>query len=187
MEIPTNVLLIFLGSILTFLSTWAVESLKNKKELEEKRKNFKLLTKQEFAAALKGLEKLKTILELRNYFDTYALTQLEKNVSNLEGYKSGAIFLSSQEQQELFIDLITTLSTYSIDARGLQQLYWDESKRIKEGITKSKSFSRSGGEATKELNSKELEDYFNRRKTEKSIELIEIKRQISDFLKSISN
>lgn len=181
MNIPLNVLLIFLGSILTFTSTWTVENLKNKRERNEKEQNFKLFIRQEFRAILKGLEKLNIILEKQNFFDNYVLTQLEKNVLNLESYRKEAFYVSSIELQEKFIDLISDISTYLIDARGLQNYYWNEANRLK---GEKKPVDKT--EDIQQKSTQDLENFFNKRRIEKTIELIDIKRRIDDFLKQVS-
>jgi len=126
-----EILFIFLGSILTFSSSWIVETLKNKRERKEKERNFKLFTTQEFKLILKGFDKLNILLENQNYYDTYTLTQLEKNIANLEGYKKEVVSVSNLELQEKYVDVISLVSTFIIDTRGLQNYYWNETERIK--------------------------------------------------------
>lgn len=176
-----EVLLIFLGSLLTFASTWFFETLKNKRERKEKEKNFKLFISQEFRRVTKGLEKLNILLEKQNFYDQYVLGQLEKNTLNLESYKKEAYCLSSTDIQEKFFDLISDISTYIIDGRELQTYYWNESKRLTGNIS-----SDTVNEVVQQKDIQTLENYFNKRKIEKTIELVDIKRRIDDFLKQIN-
>jgi len=82
-SIVINVLFIFLGSVLTFVSTWLVEFWKDKQERKEKEKNFVLYVRQEFLVISKGLEKLKTVQEFRRYFEYRTLDRLDKSIANV--------------------------------------------------------------------------------------------------------
>lgn len=183
----TNILLIFLGSFLTFLSTWLIESWKNRQEKNEKTQNFKLYIKQEFLVISKGLERLKTVQDYRRYYDYTVLNRLDRSIYSLESNIKEAIYLPSTEQQEAFIDLISDISTYLSDARGVQGVYDDQSKLLNqmppEGKTKKKQPQPSSSSIFKTR--PELEKYYEDKKTEKSIDLVDIKRRIDDFIRQL--
>jgi hypothetical protein len=186
----TNVLFIFLGSILTFLSTWLVETIKNSRERNEKQENFKLFVRQELRALIKGFEKLKTILEFRNYYDYIVLNQLDKNVFNLESYKKEAVYLSSADYQEKFIDLISDIASFVTDIRGMQNFYYEQVKPFNESPEKEQNEKEK--KVLKKVNpiyksKKELDDYFNSKKNEKAVDMVELKRRVDEFAKQISN
>ncbi len=186
----TNVLLIFLGSILTFLSTWLVETVKNNGERKEKQENFKLFVRQELRALNNGFEKLKTILEFRNFYDYIVLNQLDKNVLNLESYKKEAIYLSSADNQEKFIDLVSDIASFVTDIRGMQNYYYEQAKNFNEFPEKEQN--EEDKKVLKKTNpifksKKDLDDYFNSRKIEKAIDMVELKRRVDEFAKLISN
>jgi hypothetical protein len=175
-----QVLLIFLGSLLTFASTWIVENLKNGKERREKQENFKIFVRQELRAVIKNFEKLKTILEYKSYYDYIVLGQLDKSVLNLDNYKKEAIYLPSTNEQEKFIDLISDIASFVTDTRGIQNYYYDQAKPFNEP-----------GEGQKKENpifktKKELDDYFESKRNEKAIDLVELKRRIEEFTREIS-
>ena len=169
----TNTYLIFIGSILTFLATSAVEVLKWSIGRREKRTNFILLSKQQLEAVHKGLDKLKTVLEYKNYFDFSTLDILEKGASTLENYKNDSIYPKSERAKEQFIDLITDVSLYVSDVRGLQNFYYTESPKI-------------GKDSTALFNNlDDLNKYFNEQKNLKIIDMVELKRRILDFAREV--
>ena len=166
----SNIYLIFLGSILTFLATSGVELFKWWMIRQGKRHNFILLSTQQLGAILKGLEKLKTVLEYKNYFDYSTLDILEKGAQTLENYKNDSIYLKSERSKEEFIDLITDVSLYVSDVRGLQNLYYEEGKKIN-----------VGDPAAIFKTHDELLKYFNEQKGLKITDIVELKRRIQDF------
>ncbi len=184
MEIPTNVLLIFLGSILTFLSTWAVESFKYGREKEEKERNFKLLAKQELQIILGILDTLKTTLEYKNYYDINTRNRLSSSRYTLEGYRRDAIHLSSQDLQEKFIDVVSRISDYHAKISSLQDLFWTEQGKFRD--KDKKGSSKDGMAATQTSifkNQTDLMRMFNENKLQYSIEHAELKRQIEELIK----
>lgn len=184
----TGVLLIFLGSFLTFLTTLSIDIIKDRRERNEKRSNFKLFVRQEFRAVKLSFEKLKATLGSRNYYDYLVLTQLDKNIASLDSYKKESIYLSSISLQEEFIDLISDLSLIITDIRALQNFYYEQSKSI-DDTGSDKPSQENKGKKLQEVvykSKKELDTFFESKKTEKSIDIIEIKRRIDDFLKKIA-
>lgn len=166
------VLLIFLGSFLTFLATILVETIKWWIGRNERKKNFILLSTQQLGAISKGLEKLKTVLEYKNYFDYTVLGILEKGAGELEGYKKDSIYLKSEKSKEEFIDLITDISFYLQDVRGLQNFYYEQQKDL--------------GTPTSLFQTQlDLGRHFNEQKGLKMTDLIELKRRIQDFCREV--
>lgn len=179
-----NIWLIFLGSFLTFLATFIIEWLKNRNLKNTKTKNFKLLIKQELQAIDKILDKLKTVLEYKNYYDYSILESLIKSVGILENYKKDAIYLNNPTQQEVLIDLILDMSNYIHSVKSIQDLFYGEQRKIDvdiEELKKNKDYK-----ATSIFkNHQENAETFQKVSMEKTIDLIEIKRKLDDFIKSL--
>lgn len=187
MEKNYSFLLLFLGSLLTFLGTWTVEKWKNSQERKEKTRNFILLVKQEFGVVIKALDRLKTVQDYRRYYDYNILGQLDKSIFNLESYKKDAIYLPSSDKQEIFIDLISDISTFSSETRGIQDLYYSESKKTADPLASKKNRSHKKKDKNPDLLSKDgLEKYYDDKKTDRTIAMIEIKRRIDDFIRTLS-
>ena len=173
------------GSLLTFLGTWLVERWKNSQERNERTRNFILYIRQEFLVISKALEKLKTVQEYKRYYEYRTLDRLDRSITNMESSKKDAIYLNSLERQETFIDLISDISTYVSDVRGIQSLYDDQKKQIPQPqpvIKKTKSKKQATGLFASLPG---LEKFYEERKTEKSIDLVDIKRRIDDFVKQL--
>ncbi len=187
MEIPTNVLLIFLGSILTFWGTWLVESWKNKQERKDKAQNFKLLAKQELRIVVNILDTLKTTLEHKNYYDFNTRNRLSSSKYALENYRKDAIYLSNQDLQEKFIDTVSTISDYHAKINSLQDLFWAEQKNLREkpktkpANSKVKVKIEPTGSPFK--SEEDLVRFFNETKLQYSIEHAELRRQIEELIK----
>lgn len=171
---------IILGAFFTFLGLWLIEGIKNKNQLIEKRRNFIFFIKQELSSVSKGLDKLKEVLSYRNYFDFAVLTELEKNVVKLENIRTESVLLTTFTLQQKFIDLTATIANFSSSTRVLQSLYYDKQKEVEEI---EKGINKNDKDPDEEKNN--LDVFFNQNKIEKLISLIEIKRQIDDFLKQI--
>lgn len=170
-----NVLLIFLGSFLTFLATILVESYKNRREQNSKKKNFKLIVKQELQSISKTLEKLKTVFEYKNYFEYAIITTLDKSILALESVRHDSIYLKNTVLQEKFINLISELSRFASSVRGLQDVFYGQQRalandrlnaaKIKKGIMLKESILATD---------KENQDAFQQKSTQEFIDLVEI-------------
>ncbi len=169
-----NVYLIFLGSLLTFLATVTVESVKSFIARREKRATFVLLATQQLNALDKGFEKLKTALDYKNHFDFLILGSLEKGATNLESYKSDSIYLHSESTKEQFMDLISDISMYLPDVRSLQNVYYSEQEKVKTGDT-SASFADKAA----------LDKWFSEQRMQKIVDPIELKRRMRDFIREM--
>jgi len=165
-------LYVLLGAILTFAGTFLVESWKNLRERKEKTQNFILYTRQELNSVLKSLDKLKTVQGFRKYWDYSVLEKLNKSIQNLESEKKAAIYLPKSELQEAYIDLISDISFFVSDAIGMQQFYDSQKKELNKELFKT---------------SDELTKFYEERKTEKSIDLVDIKRKIEDFIRQLQS
>ncbi len=180
----SDVLLIFLGALLTYISTSIIEWGKNRGERKEKSHNFKLVIKQELKTIEKTLEKLKTVFEYKFYYDYTILDKLRKNIDSFEAFKSDAIFLNNAELQEKFIDLISDISDYVASIRSLQDVYYNQQQKITEDID-NRAKKKLTAQTSIYKDHKENMDEFNRRSVEKAIDFVEIKRRLDEFLKQV--
>lgn len=174
--------LIFLGAILTFFSSWSVEYIRTAQDYNLREANYKLLLRYELKSTSKALDRLNSTLESLNFFDIFILQQLDKNSQNLDEYKKQSYYLLSGDEQEKFADLAFDVSFYLSDARSLQNYYWDESKKYIANPSQTIIKTELGN---MQKNKQALEDYFSKRKTEKKIELIDLKRRLDDLYKQI--
>ena len=169
---------------MTFLATFLIEWLKNRNIKSTKTKNFKLLIKQELQAIDKIFEKLKTVLEYKSYYDYSILDSLIKNIGVLENYKKDAIYLNNSSQQEDLIDLILDMSNYIHSVKSIQDLFYGEARKIDSDMDETKK--NKAYKATSIFkNHEENMDTFQKRSMEKTIDLIEIKRKLDEFIKSL--
>lgn len=192
MKIDNNVLsllLIFLGSLLTFGSSYLVEHLKNQREWSQKKENFLIYIELELKALENALEKLKNNLEAKKFYDLLIVNRIDQTVSNLELSKKEAYYLENYPLQEKIINILSDTTIFLNDLRGLENFSSAEQKKLKDDIQtrgfvedkpKFKNYQTS---IFKEF--KELEDFFSTRRTEKLIELIDIKRRVEDLIKEL--
>lgn len=183
MYVSSQVWLIFLGSLLTFISTWTVESYKNWREKIDRARNLGLVVKQELLIIVKALDLLKTTLDFRNYYDYSILSQVDESVQNLKLYKRDAIYFPSEDQQTKYIDLVSNISTHASGMRLLQNIYDDEKKRFANQDSVSTKLRSLAQGYFKSL--KDLEDYFEKQKVEKALIGIELKRRTEEFINLI--
>lgn len=178
-----SILLIFLGSFLTFLATILVESYRNKREQNSKKKNFKLIARQEFQGINKTLEKLKTVFEYKNYFEYGLLVGLDKSIRDLESIRHDSIYLNNDVLQEKYINIISEISKFLLSARGIQDLYYNEQRliakdklnatKIKKGLVQKESIF-----TTEKLN----QEAFQQKSTQEFINLVEINRRLDEII-----
>ncbi|SRR6266404_1215754 len=112
---------------------------------------------------------------------TNVLSNPERLLANMDGSKREAIYLPSLDQQEIFIDLISDISTYLLDTRSIQGVY-DEQKNLLSQAQSSKKKVQAVGQIIFKTMA-DLEKFYEDRKIEKAIDLVDIKRRINDFLK----
>ncbi|MFZ5376792.1 MAG: hypothetical protein ACOZAN_03970 [Patescibacteria group bacterium] len=165
-------LFVILGAILAFFGTFFVEVWKNKRERKEKTENFVLYSRQELISVVKGLDKLKEIQDNQKYWAFAVLDRLDRSLYNLESEKKAAIYLPNSKLQEAFIDLVSDISALASDIRGVQNLYADQSKTLNKSLFKNIS---------------ELKNYYDEKKVEKLIDLVDLKRKIEDFVRQLTN
>lgn len=188
MNIPSDVFLIFLGAVLTFLSTGAVEWYKNKRERDEKERNFRLLARQELRIVINILDTLKTTLEHKNYYDLNTRDRLNSSRNTLESYRKDAIHLSSEDVQEKFINVVSRISDYHAKIDSLQKLFWDAQNKLRENKpANSNKKSKNAVGASPLENEDDLNRLFNDTKLQYSIEHAELKGQIEDLIKELEN
>lgn len=189
-NLNNDLLLILIGSVLTFVTLSILEFLKNRAERNRKTKNFELFIKLELSTLAKTFEKLHTALSYVNYYDYLLLDRASKSIENLEKSRNDAIYLSNTAVQEKFIDLISDISTFLTGVRNIQTLYYDDINKATTGRNSNKMDKNSKRTKIPQIKIKtsaEVLVEFNQRKTEKSIEYVEIKRRLDDLIKALEN
>ncbi len=182
MNTGNNPFYILLGAVISLATTGFAIYLRNKNERDAKEQNFKQITKQEVKGITRSLDKLKTVYNLKYYFDYSVLKSLDKRVSNLESIRNDSIYIKNKDLQEQFNDLLTELPDYLYSVRLLQDLFYNQQRalandrlnvaKIKKGVViKEATFN----------NDKENNDAFQQTSTQKLIDLVEINRNLDEL------
>lgn len=180
----TKVFYIFLGSILTFLGAWLVEYQKDLRKRKDRKQNFIIFIKQELGSIGKTLEKLKSALEYQRAYDRLLIDRLSKSISGLDFARRDAVYLESVTAQARLLDLLSDISIFLNEISSIEAFYFEQKKLLRQQTAaKDKG---SGGVDLLFKTFKDLEDYFSRRRAEKLVELIDIKRRIEEFVKAIN-
>ncbi|OGJ22614.1 MAG: hypothetical protein A2804_03540 [Candidatus Pacebacteria bacterium RIFCSPHIGHO2_01_FULL_46_10] len=188
-----SVNLILIGAAITFISTNIIEYIKNWRERQSKTQNFKLFIKLELEVVAKTLEKLQIGLSYGNYYDYLLLDRVKESIDNLEKVRSDVIYLSDSKLKEKFIEVISDISTYIATTRMVQQLFYTDRDKSLEQVEIGESVEISK-KSQKPKNSRKKTDrptleqawkIFNERRTEKTIEYVEIKRKLEELIKSL--
>lgn len=183
-----NIWFIFLGGFLTFASGYLVEFLKNRKEWGQKKNNFRIYIELELKALSDSFGKLKNNLEAKRYFDLLIINILDQSVSNLQLSKKEAFYLENYTLQEKILNILSEATIFLNDLRGLENIAITEREKLKEDTDAKKLLK---DQKYKDIqsgifkNNKDLEDFLNVRRTEKLVELIDLKRRIDELLKEI--
>lgn len=181
-------LLLLIGSIITFISTYLIELVKNLLRNREKTKNFKLFIKLELVVIAKTLEKLQTGLEYGSYYDYLLLDRIAESIKSLDKARTDVIYLTDSVLKEKFVDVISEISNYIAVVRQIQQLFYeDRDKAEKSKQRRSRSLKTKTQEITKLLTLEGAIDLFHTRKVEKNIIYVEIKRKLEALIKDLEN
>lgn len=187
--------LILIGALIAFISTNIVEYIKNWRERRDKTKNFKLFIKLELEVIAKTLDKLQIALSYGSYYDYLLLDRIKESIDNLEKVRSDVIYLSNPELKEKFVETISDISTYVATTRMVQQLFYaDRDSSVKQENIKPASVAKKGRKINNKNQQKNVTPTleqawktFNERRTEKTIEYVEIKRKLEELIKSLAN
>jgi hypothetical protein len=153
-----------------------------------------LFIKLELEVVAGTLEKLQTGLSYGNYNDYLLLDRIKESIDNLEKVRTDVIYLSDPELKERFIETISDISTYSATTRLIQQMFYtdrdkplEQQKPNRKPLAKNKKKADVKNEPNANLSNFESAwKTFNERRTEKTIEYVEIKRKLEDLIKSLS-
>lgn len=157
-----DVLLIFLGSILTFFATLGVEWRKSGIEHRRAQRRYAMYGKLQFGAIRKILDKM-----LHSYENggTYQQIQRDTNllqeaIKPLSNFRNETTVLDDESQQAKIIDLIADINLHALDVKALLSDEPNQTKPISEGDQAAKM-------------------------TTKHIELIELCRRIDEIVDSL--
>lgn len=188
---PNSLALILFGALITFVSTNVIEYIKNRREKSDKTKNFRLFIKLEFAIIVKTLDKLQAGLTYGNFYDYSLLDRVKESIDNLEKVRNDVIYLSDPELKEKFIDVISDVSTYIASVRIIQQIVYDEQKKIApqdtqvDKVSKKTKVKKKNQESPAPVTMQSIIETFNKRATQKTIDYVEIKRRLEELIKSL--
>lgn len=118
-----------------------------------------------------ALERLKDGYSYRNFFEFQKLDMIDNQIADLQFLKADIEKLSPEKQEKLLI-LLSDITLLAKEMRGLENF----SVSSREDIKKSgKLFSTI----------EEHDGYFEKQRTQKLIDLVEIKRRIDDFIRGV--
>ncbi len=184
----SNLLFLLLGALITFISAYSIEIIKNWLRKREKSKNFKLFIRLELVVIAKTLEKLQTGLEYGAYYDYLLLDRIAESIKSLDKARTDVIYLTDSVLKEKFVDVISEISNYIAVVRQIQQLFYSDRDKAQESKSKSsKNPKTKTQEATESLTIEGAVELFHNRKIEKNIIYVEIKRKLEDLINDLEN
>ena len=159
-----------------------IELIKTSVEKGNKTSSFKLITRLELISVKKGLEKLKTVFEYKNYFEYAIINEINKSLNALEAKRHESIYLS-REAQEKIINLISDLSKFTVTIKSVQDLFYDQQRLISQDMMNSSKI-KSGklSKASYFKTNKENEESFDKKCNQLLIDLVEINRDIDEMV-----
>lgn len=158
-----SVLLIFLGSILTFVATLLTERFKASEKDKKAQRRYSMYGKLQLAAIRKILDKMRHSYENGGTYQQLQrdINLLEEAVKPLNNFRNDNTVLDDSDEQSKFIDIIADLNLYALDVKTI---IVDETKELSTPIAE-------GTQAPK--------------MTTKHIELIELCRRIDETMESL--
>ena len=158
-----DVLLIFLGSILTFIATLVVERWKNKSDDTRSQRRYAMYGKLQLGAIRKILDKMRHSYENGGSYQQIQrdINLLEEAVEPLNNFRNDTTMLDAEDKQANLVDLIADLNLYALDVKGV---IVDETSPLSKHI--------AGGTQAPKM-------------TTKHIELIELCRRIDEIVDSL--
>lgn len=181
MENLSNIQQLYLGSVLTFFALVLIEYFKSILNRRDKRRNLKVFIRLELLSIIKLFDRLKKYIEENATINYIVIDATWKIVNELEKSHSEVIYLSKMSDRERFYDLISDIASFLNDARFTQQFYYDQKSlldKTEDHISKMES-------QHKDLDS--LDNFFAQKRTEKLIELIEMKRRVEEYINEIGD
>ncbi len=176
MQNDNNIPLILLGSFLALVATALVEIARGYYTLRKSRKNLCVYLNLQLLSVQEILGKIKARQEANHFYDYALLDILESELTRLDSARPEAIYLESEEVKKKFFKLLTELSLFIKEARAIQQLFYNETEKIKNPEKHGKSIFETPAD---------LEKSDGQRRNEMAIELIEINRKIDELLRDI--
>jgi hypothetical protein len=165
-------LVAFLAFLGTFLATLLVNLIRDRRSASQQRKNFSIFVRLELEAAKDILEKLKTTYSNQKYFEYRLLDVLDKKIKTLEDSRKDSVVIGNVEIQEQYLSLITDLSLFASDLRGIEAFKDKNKNELGDKTDKA---------STDKL--KDSMDWVKDKSTEKLSEFVDLKRQIEEQTK----
>jgi hypothetical protein len=158
-----DVLLIFLGSILTFVATLLVERWKSKADDRRAQRRYAMYGKLQLGAIRKILDKMRHSYENGGSYQQIQrdINLLEEAVEPLNNFRNDTTMLDAADKQANLVDIIADLNLYALDVKGV---IVDEIQPLSTAIAE-------GTQAPK--------------MTTKHIELIELCRRVDEIVDSL--
>ena len=181
-----NLNYLLLGALITILTNIIIDLIRSGSEVRSKRKNYKLITSQELILITKTLEKLKTVFEYRNYFEYSILNSLDKSLHYLDENKSQSILLKDNTLQESLLELISGVSKFVTSARGVQDFFYDQQRKIFEDKVNAKNIKAGKSLPTSiYADNKENEEIHQQKSTQLFIDLVELNRKLEILISNL--
>lgn len=184
-NLQNNIWYILLGAILTFIAMLIIELIRTYIEKRGKSSSFRLITRLELISLGKSLDKLKTVFEYKNYFEYVVIDEIRKGITTLDTRHHEFIYLT-KERQEKLINLLSDLSKFTSNIKGVQDFFYDQQRkivqdkqdanRIKKKLIKRSSFFETD---------KENQESYDKKCTQLLIDLVEINRDIDEMIDAL--
>lgn len=155
-----------LGSFFGFLATLASSQIVSAINRKSEAKSYQASLRLELKDALKTLEEIKNAQDKQNMYDFILLDSLGKNISTLQDMRRLVSLLKSEDTQKEVYIVVGKLSVLASEMRSTQNYEYQD---LIPPVTKE-----------------EKDEYIKNKKTQHNLELIEIKRDITDLEKIIN-
>ena len=164
-----EILLLLIGGLITFFASYIVEWIKYERSGKSKFQSFILRIRLEMEASNNILEKLRTSLEYKDFFEFDKIEAAKNQIRSIEDLKKEVAFLPIDIQGR-FLDLILGYSALVNELMGLESFAANELRIINtpEGVFQSREA---------------YDSHFSKVRLQKLILLKVYKRKIDDLVR----
>ena len=164
-------LLVALGAVLSYLATIVAEKQRHKKTIKEEKESYLLRAKLGLQTVNSAFEKLQDSYSYRNFFEIQRIDILDSQINDIQFIKIDIEKLTQGNQERLLI-LLSDIDLLAKNIRGVENFCFSSI----EDIGKHKATFKTP---------EEHDTYFDKQRTQRLIELVEMKRRIEDFSRNI--
>lgn len=123
---------LFIGAIITFLTTLATGVLIERYRHSQKRKSVSLRLKLELSQTTKALDDIRAQQSRQRWYDYHLIDILDQSVSNLQSMRQDISLFKSDKLQEKIYDLIIKVVMLAKNMRSVQDFEYDKNSSLSE-------------------------------------------------------